>query len=183
MAFLSELWLPIVLSAVFVFIVSSIIHMVLPIHRNDHQPIPNEDKVLQTLRDNNVGGGQYSFPHCSDMKEYGSEEMQAKIKQGPVGFMTVLPGQYQLGKSLLAWFIYTLVVGVFVAYIAAKSQPPADEYMTIFQITGAIAVLAYGTAPIPDSVWRGIPWKNTFKHVIDGVIYGLVTAGTFAWLW
>ena len=42
---LFTLWLPILLSAVIVFIASSIIHMLLPWHRSDYPKVPNEDKV------------------------------------------------------------------------------------------------------------------------------------------
>ena len=50
MVSISALWLPILLSAVIVFVASSIIHMVLPVHRGDYRKLPEEDRVrvLQT---------------------------------------------------------------------------------------------------------------------------------------
>ena len=47
---LSALWLPIVLSAVIVFVASSIMHMLLPYHRSDYKALPDEDKILPALR-------------------------------------------------------------------------------------------------------------------------------------
>jgi len=47
---LSTLWLPILLSSVIVFVVSSVIHMALPWHKNDYPRVPNEDKVMECMR-------------------------------------------------------------------------------------------------------------------------------------
>ena len=47
---LTSLWLPILLSAVVVFAASSIIHMVLPYHRNDFKKLPDEEGFLAALR-------------------------------------------------------------------------------------------------------------------------------------
>ena len=62
MVYLADLWLPIVVSAVIVFFASSILHMVLPLHRNDYKKMPNEDKVLESLRNLGVPPGRLRFP-------------------------------------------------------------------------------------------------------------------------
>jgi len=184
MAFLADLWLPIILASVLVFVVSSIIHMATPMHKGDKQGIPGEVAVLEGMHSANIPPGDYMFPFCNDMKEMGSDEMIAKYKKGPVGFMTILPpGPPAIGKNLVLWFIYSLVISLFVAYIASLGLSAGAEYMKVFRMTGAVAVLAYALADIPTSIWWGSSWKTTFKFFIDGVIYGLVTAGTFAWLW
>jgi hypothetical protein len=33
------------------------------------------------------------------------------------------------------------------------------------------------------SIWYSRAWINTIKSTIDGLIYALLTAGTFGWLW
>jgi hypothetical protein len=43
--------------------------------------------------------------------------------------------------------------------------------------------MAYGVANIANSIWKAQPWSNTIKEVIDGLIYAMLTAGTFGWLW
>lgn len=68
---LASLWLPILLSALFVFVASSVIHMVLPIHRGDYRKLPQEDRVLDGLRDV-VPPGQYMFPCPDSMKDMGT---------------------------------------------------------------------------------------------------------------
>ena len=182
MAFLAELWLPILLSAVFVFIVSSLLHMVLPVHKGDVKKMPNEDAVLEAMRTGGTEPGEYMFPGCDSMEEMATPEMQEKLQRGPVGFMTVVPG-FHMGKSLVQWFAYSLLVGVFVAYLTRFALAPGADYLAVFRVAGTIAVLGYAVGNLPNSIWKGVSWKITAKFVFDGVLYGLVTAGAFAWLW
>ncbi|MFG0257644.1 MAG: hypothetical protein ACF8GE_07065 [Phycisphaerales bacterium JB043] len=184
MEFLTELWMAIVLASVLVFVVSSIFHMVLPLHKNDVTKMPNEDTVVEALRSAGVGPGAYMFPGCHDMKEWSTDEHKAKLEKGPVGWMTVMPqGGFNMGRSLVQWFIYSLVVSAFTGYVAWNSVVPTDDYLARFQIAGAVAFMAYGIGGIPESIWKGVSWKVTGKFLIDGLAYALVTAGTFAWLW
>jgi hypothetical protein len=184
MTFLAQLWLPILLSAVFVFIVSSVIHMALPIHKGDCKKLKNEDAVLESLRANGVEPGAYVFPCAGSMKEMGSPEMIEKQKRGPVGWLTVAPsGGFHLGESLAWWFVFCLIVGVFAAYVGWHALGAGAAYRAVFRITGAAAVLGYAVGHFQDSVWKGVRWGTTVKFILDGVVYGLVTAGTFGWLW
>ncbi len=184
MDFLTDLWLPILLSAVFVFIASSILHMVIPIHKGDYKKIPGEDLVLAEMRAQGLQPGEYMLPCASCMKDMASPEMIEKFNQGPVGFLTVMPnGPWTMGKSLVQWFIYSLLVSVFTAYVARHALDPGDAYLTVFRLTGTVAVLAYAFANIPNSIWRGASWGTALKFTFDGIVYGLVTAGAFGWLW
>jgi len=184
MAFLSDLWLPILLSAVFVFVVSSILHMALPFHKGDCKPLPGEEGVLDALRAAGVQPGEYMFPGAECMKDMGTPEMRAKFQRGPVGMMTVMPnGPINMGRSLAQWFVFSLVISVFCGYLATALLPHGAEYLAVFRLTGTVAVLAYGVSHVPDSIWKGVSWSITAKFLLDGVIYGLVTAGTFGWLW
>lgn len=183
MVTLTSLWLAIVLAGVAVFILSSIMHMALPIHRGDMGALAGEDDVLAAMREAKVTPGDYYFPF-SDCKDMKSEAQKEKWATGPVGFMTVLPnGPPAMGKALGIWFVYTLVVGFFVAYVTGRALDPAASYLQVFRISGAVAFLAYaGGAPVP-SIWKGQKWSTSFKFVFDGLTYALVTAGVFGWLW
>lgn len=181
MEFFLDHWLPILASAVFVFLASSVLHMFLPIHRNDYGQLPEEDQVLDAMRAAKLSRGHYVFPYASCMEEMQSEEMQAKQKTGPVGFMTVLePGPLNMGKSLGQWFVFTIVISVFVAYIASMSNIESGE---IFRMTSTVAFLGYAMSYIQDSIWKGMKWSITGKFMIDGIIYAVVTGATMAWLW
>lgn len=183
MAFLTELWLPILLSAVFVFVASSVIHMLLPIHKSDHRPLKDEARVLDALRPSSPSPGQYMFPWCTSMKDMGSPEYLEKVNRGPVGFMTVLPnGPMAIGRQLMQWFAYCVVTSIFVAYVASFAHAGTD-YMSVFRLTGTVGFLGYGLGAVIDSIWKAVPWTTSFKFLFDGLVYALVTAGTFGWLW
>ncbi|MHC4990116.1 MAG: hypothetical protein ACYTGC_03970 [Planctomycetota bacterium] len=188
MEFLTELWLPIVLSAVFVFILSSVFHIALPTHRSDYKKMKNEDAVLEALRSNGVEPGCYMFPNAGSMKEAGTPEMQEKLKTGPVGLLTVVPpGRFNMGKNLALWFGYSLLVSVLVAYVGwyglGVHAPVGMDYLDVFRVTGPAAILGYAVGYLHDSIWKGGSWVTTSKFIFDGVMYGLLTAGTFGWLW
>ena len=182
MVAIHTLWLPILLSAVFVFAASSIMHMVLPYHRSDYKKLPDEDKVLAALRSSGVSRAVYMFPHCTH-KDMKSPEMQEKFKQGPVGMVTVLPPGINMGKSLAQWFAYCVVVGVFTAYLAGRTLPTGTEYLAVFRVAGTVAFMAYGVGQLVNGIWLGQPWSSVAKHFIDGLVYSLLLAGTFGWLW
>ena len=184
MSILAALWQPIVLSAVFVFILSAIIHMVLKYHNSDYRRLPNEDAVRAAIRSGKPEPGQYVFPHCTDMKEMESPEMKQKYAEGPVGLMYLRrPGPMTMVPALVQWFLFTLMVSMFVGYVAAHALPPDAEYLRVFRIVGGAAFLAYALGHLPASIWSGKPWKVAAKEVFDGLLYALVTAGTFGWLW
>jgi len=184
MVAITALWLPILLSAVLVFIASSIIHMVLTYHRSDYGKLPNENRVLDALRGENLAPGSYMFPRAATLKDMGSPEMVEKFKRGPVGLLTMLPsGPPTMTKNLIQWFGFCLVVGVLVAYVAGRTLAPAAGYLPVFRIAGTVAFLGYVGARATDSIWFGQPWGTTAKHYIDGLVYGLLTAGVFGWLW
>jgi len=183
MVSLSALWLPILLSTVIVFIASSIMHTVLKYHQGDYRPLPEADKLLATLRAANLTRGMYVFPFSThkEMKSPGAIE---KYKQGPVGFMTILPsGPPAMPKFLAEWFVFCLIVSIFVAYITGRTVAPGVQYLAVFRVAGTVGFLAYGLGHLSDGIWKGQTWSATIKEVVDGLIYGLLTAGTFGWLW
>ncbi len=180
---LPALWLPILLSAVIVFVASSIMHMVLPYHRSDYKKLPDEDKVLPALRAAGLSRGLYVFPFCTH-KEMKSPAAIEKYNQGPVGMMTVFPsGPPFIPKFLGLWFGYCLVISFFVAYLAAHTMATGTYYLAVFRVVGTAAFLAYGLGTMSNGIWRGAPWSFVIKEVIDGLVYALLTAGTFGWLW
>ena len=180
---LTALWIPIVLAAVIVFVASSIIHMVLPYHRSDYQKLSDEDKLMAALRGAGLKRGLYMFPFCSH-KEMKSPAAIEKFKQGPVGMLTIFPsGPPAMPKFLAMWFVYCLIIGFFVAYLTGRTVAPRTEYLAVFRVAGTAAFLAYGLGHLSNGIWKGQPWSVVIKEVIDGLVFGLLTAGTFGWLW
>lgn len=184
MVAVTTLWLPILLSAVLVFVVSSIIHMVMPYHRSDYAQLPDEPGVRAALRPFAIPPGDYAVPYASAPKEMGTPEFTARMTEGPVALLTVRPnGPPAMGGALGAWFAYSLVVGVFAAYVASRALPLEADYLAVFRMVGTTAFAAYALALPSSSIWFGRQWSTTFKLMFDGLVYALVTAGVFGWLW
>ena len=184
MVTITSLWLPILVSAVAVFVASSIMHMVLTYHRADYHALPNEERLLEALRGASLTPGVYMYPYSGSVKEMGSPAMLEKFKRGPVGMLIALPaGQPAMTKYLVQWFGFCLLVGVFTAYVAGRALGPGAPYLTVFRIAGTVAFLGYAGAEAANSIWRGQPWGTTVKNYLDGLVYGLLTAGVFGWLW
>ena len=179
-----SLWLPILLSAVAVFVVSSIIHMLLTYHRSNMAQIPDEQAFRDAMRPLNVPPGEYMLPFAGSPKAMETEEFKKKLAEGPVGMLTILPNEpWPMGKSLMYWFIYSLVIGLFAAYIATRSLPAGAEYLAVMQIVGASAFGGYALGLIQNSIWYFRAWSTTFKFVFDGLVYAALTGGIFGWLW
>lgn len=184
MTFLAELWVPILLSAVFIFIASSVIHMATPMHKGDYKKLMNEAGLLESMRAHGVEPGTYMFPCAGSMKEMSSPEMIEKMKRGPVGWMTILPpGGANMGKCLVQWFLFSILVSVFAAYLGWHALGAGAPYLSVFRIVGTATFMAYALDHFTESIWKGLSWGTNFRFMVDGAIYALVTAGTFGWLW
>jgi len=181
---LTALWLPILLSAVIVFFASFIMHMVLAYHKSDYRKLPDEDRVTDALRSAGVTRGPaYFFPYFS-FKEMKSAPVIEKMNRGPVGLLTVLPsGPPAMGKNMVQWFLYCVVISIFAAYLSSRTLATGTAFLQVFRVVGIAALLGYGAAHAQESIWSGRSWVVTFKHLFDSVIYAVLTAGTFGWLW
>ena len=177
---LTMLWLPILVSAVIVFIASSIIWMALPIHKNDYKKLANENAVADAM--GSVPAGQYMFPYSGGGQM--TPEIKERFEKGPAGIMIIRePGPFSMGTQLVTWFIYCLVISLFVAYLTGRTLGAGHDYLEVFRVAGTAAVLGYAGAAAPNAIWFSKPWSVVVKDIVDGVVYGLLTAGVFGWLW
>jgi hypothetical protein len=184
MTTIAALWLPILLSAVAVYIASSIIHMAPLWHRNDCPRLPDQDRLMDAMRPFAPKPGEYMIPRASGMKEMKTPEFTEKLKRGPVVFMTVMRNEpIAMGKTLFQWFLFTVFIGVFAAYVASRTLPAGAEYLEVFRITGTTTFIAYAVGMWQQSIWYSRPWSTTVKFTLDGLIYALLTGGVFGWLW
>jgi hypothetical protein len=180
----AALWLPILLSAVAVFLASSVIHMATPWHKGDYPAPPRQDELQAAMRPFDLPPGDYMMPRAADMAAMQAPEFQEKLRQGPVLTMTVMPnGPWTMGKSLVQWFVYSLVVSFLAGYVPGRALAAGAEYMLVFQMVSVTAFLGYALA-----LWQGTIWYHrgvglTLRSTIDGGIYALITGGVFGWLW
>ncbi len=184
MVSLFSLWLPILVSAIVVFLASSVIHMVFTYHKNDLQKLPDEEGTMDALRPLNLPQGDYYMPFCGTAKDMKDPVLVEKMGKGPVALITVFEnGMPKMGKQLFQWFIYILVVSIFAAYIASHALTTESSYLAVFRFVGCTAFIGYSLALWQNFIW----WKKSLRYVIfsslDGLIYACLTAGVFGWLW
>ena len=181
MVALTELWLPILVSAVVLQFVSALIHTAFTFwHTPDYWHVDDERPILDALR--RVKAGMYLVPRMTPKP---TPEQRAEWESGPTALMYVRnPARFSFPQTLLKYFVYCLVSAVFVAYIAGETLAPGTPYLRVFQIAGAAGTIfwAFGNN-ISDAIWYGKPWRIAFKYVIDGLLYGSLMGGVFGWLW
>jgi hypothetical protein len=181
---LMELAVPIVLSAVLVFVASSIIHMASPWHKSDFPRLGNEDQVMSALRPLQIPPGDYFVPRPASREDMKSPAFLEKVKEGPMVVFTVMPpGPMAMGRNLAQWFGYCVIVSIFSGYLAGRALPHGADTGRVWQFTSAAAFAAYALALWQMSIWYRRSWAITMKATVDGLIYGLLTAAAFGWLW
>lgn len=179
-----SLWAPILLSAVFVFLLSSVIHMVLGYHAGDYGKLPSEDDAMAALRKLGIPPGDYVFPCAGGPKDMKNPEFLKKVELGPLGSMTIIPrAGFAMGKRLVQWFIYSIVVGIVAAHAAGSVLAPGAGYRPVFHTVALVAFAGYALALWQSPIWKSTKWSTTLKATFDGLLYALLTAGTFGWLW
>lgn len=180
-----SLWVPILLSAVLVFVGSSVIHMALKYHRNDFRKLPDEDAAMDALRPMNIPPGDYLMPYTGGGQDMNTDEFKAKIERGPIATLTVYPPDSftNMGPQLAQWFAYCVLVGIVVAYVAGRTLGAGVEYLTVFRLTGTVAFACYAMSLPQKSIWFKQGWGATLKSMFDGLVYACLTAGAFGWWW
>ena len=181
---LLQLWLPIILGGLFSWIASAIIHTVIKYHNADYKKLSNEDQVAAAFRQSQPKPGLYHMPHCIDMKEMQNESMQEKLKSGPIAMISVFEnGLPKMGKLLIQQILFFIVACIMIAYIATLTLNSSSDFMSIFRILMIVGFLTFGYGIIPHSIWLGQPWANCIRYLFDALIYAVIIAATFAWLW
>jgi hypothetical protein len=184
MSFIAELWIPILVSAVLIFVASSLIHMVFKWHNSEYRKLSNEDAVRSAMRAGSPAPGQYVIPHCADMKAMGTPEMQQKFIEGPIAFVTVRPlGPPKMGGALGLWFVYVLGVCAIAAYVAFKVLPEGATFYGVARVVGSLSFLAYVGGSVQMGIWMGKPWSSVAKDALDGIIYAAIAGSIFGCFW
>ncbi|MCB9844804.1 MAG: hypothetical protein H6811_02295 [Phycisphaeraceae bacterium] len=181
MEFLTDLWLPILVASVLVFIASAVIWMAMPHRRKEFQKLPNEQGAIDAIA--GAPAGQYMAPYCdhSSMKD---PEQRTRYMEGPAGLIVVFPHpRRSMGLCMALSFVVYLIISSVVAYIARHALVDGASYLRVFQLVGATAFAAYSLGGISNVIWFQKPYKMIINDIIDGLVYGLLTAGAFASMW
>lgn len=192
MDMLLPLWLPILLSAAAVWIVSMILGLPFFHHKNDWIGLPaeQEDALAAFLRAQGIKPGNYLFPDFRTREAMESEKVKKALNEGPVGHLSLWTTPMGMGGKLAATFVVYLVVSTLIAYLTRVAIPSGGvggtgeaSFGRVFQVAGTAGILAYGFAHMPSAIWWGAYKRTIVANVIDGVIYGCITGAIFAWRW
>jgi hypothetical protein len=183
MELLLPLWLPILLSAVAVWIVSAVVWMALPHHKQDFIGLPDEDGFMDYMRKSGIKAGNYGFPDCRGSAAMKSEKVQKAWQEGPVGHLIVWQTPLTMGGKMVATFIVYLVVGTLIGYLTRVAIPGAAPFARVFQVAATAGILAYCFSFIPNAIWWGSYRRTIVANFIDGILYGAITGAIFAWRW
>ncbi|MDO8544883.1 MAG: hypothetical protein Q7S40_30935 [Opitutaceae bacterium] len=185
MTALLTLWLPILLSAVVVFVISSLIHMVIKWHAPDYRGFANEDAVRDAIRAGNPAPGRYVVPYCADMKEMGGEAMLKKYREGPVGHIVLAPaGAPNMGKHLGLWFLWSLAIAAVAAFLATRLLGLDHSHArAAAKLVGAVTFIAHGFGTMQESIWMARPCSSSAKYLLDAALYAVGSGCVFLWLW
>lgn len=179
----AAIWLPTLVAAVAVFIVSSIIHMVIRWHQHDESKLPSEDAVAEALR--GLPPGEYRFPYAASMEEMKSPAFQEKAARGPMGRIGIYGGDLSAGfrNALILWFLYSIVAGFIAGHVAYAALGTNTDGHDIFHTVALTAFAGYGLALVQQSIWGTKQWGPTIKSLVDALLYAIVTGLVFVWLW
>jgi hypothetical protein len=181
---LAALWAPILIATVVVFLASSVIHMAPLWHRGELPAVPNEEKVSDALRPFAIPPGDYMLPRAANMEAMKSSAFTERVLLGPNMILTVLPNTpWSMGRNLVLWFLYCLVVSIFTAVVAGCAFPTDAPYGSLLRVAGVTSFLGYTAALWQMSIWYRRSWKTSIKATIDGIIYAAITAVAFGWHW
>lgn len=181
---IASLLAPTLVAAVLVFVASFVLHMLLPLHRSDFARVPDEDGLMAALRPLDLPPGEYMVPCPTGPAAMKDPAFVEKMNRGPKAFFTVMPpGPPTMGKQLVTWFVFCVIVGILAAYVTGRALPPGGDRMNVFRFSSTVAFIAYAVADWSNSIWYLRKWSTTLKNTFDGLVYGLLTGLAFAWLW
>jgi hypothetical protein len=184
MTFVAHLWLPVVVSAFFVFLASSIIWTMMPHHQKEWHKLPGEAAVLAALRAQPAEPGLYALPGIDHPADRKSAAWKADLERGPIAYVTLVRGgMAPMGPKMFTSLVGNLVVSFFCAYIASHVLQPGASYLEVFRVVGTLGFMSYSFAKIQDSIWFGWPWRSLLAQAADALLFGCLMGGTFGWLW
>lgn len=184
MLFAMELWKPILLGGLAVFVMSALVWTLLPHHRTEWAKLMNEDAVGEALRGASPAPGLYAIPHMGGMSGAGTTEEKAKLIRGPIAYITILRnGAPAMGPMMVKSALSSIVIAFFIAYVGWHTLPPGTEYLKVFRVVGTMGFMTYALGSMSESIWFGRPWSSFALQALDALMYGLILGGVFGWLW
>ncbi|MHC4939087.1 MAG: hypothetical protein ACYTHK_08980 [Planctomycetota bacterium] len=182
---LGALWLPILLSAAGIFFASFVMWMISPHHKSDFGPVPDEDGLMGTLREQGIKlPGQYVFPHCASTEQMKDPAFIEKYDAGPSGIMILRPqGSMSMGKNLAKSFVYNVLLVLIPAYLATLGIQKGADGKLVFRFISTGVWLGCSGAVGWNMIWWNKSGSSTAKEVFDGLVYGVIAGAIFTAMW
>lgn len=180
---LLPLWLPIVLSAVVVWIASLIASTALPHHKKDFVALPDEDGFAGDMRRRGIPPGNYLFPDFRGREAMKSAKVAKALNEGPVGHLIVWKTPLTMGDKMLGTLLVHLVVCTLIAYLTRVAIPGPAPFLKVFQVATTAGILAHCFSFIPAALWWGSYKRTIVANVVDGVVFGVMIGAIFGWRW
>jgi hypothetical protein len=180
---ISSLGLPILLSAIAVFVASFLAWVVIGHHTPDWNELPDEEATITLLQKSGAKAGQYMFPMMRSKEQMADESKQRRMDSGPWGTVNIWARPVNMGRNLLQTFVFYLVASFFVGYLGTLALDPGASFSRVFQVTGTAGILAYAFGGVPNAIWFGTHFRSAIMDVIDGICFGLITGLVFASMW
>lgn len=159
------------------FIWSAIAHMATPLGAAGMSVLPEEERVLTTLRETVPQSGMYFYPGA-DMKNLTEEqqkEWEARIKKGPTGLLIITTGggeamsPRQLGSELV---VNILAAGVAAFLVSLMAAP----FLTRVLAVALLGVFAFLATSASYWIWYNFPTAFVSAELITEVV-GWLLAG------
>ena len=176
--------LPVMLSAAFVWLASAASWMALPHHIGEYRGVKDEADLADALRRQSLPRGQYILPHLDRWEDAATPGGRERFVNGPVAFLTILPNRVpSIRRHLLLTLAHYVLVAAGIAWAAQTFIPLGAAYAQVFPPVAIMALLAHGSALIPEAIWYGKPWGNVLRGLLDAAVFALLTAGSMAATW
>ena len=181
---LTGLWIPIVISACSLLLISGIVSCFVRPRLSDWKELPEEDGTVEFLQKSGISPGLYLFPGRRKRADALSEESrQQRMDSGPWGTISIGSRPPNLARKLMQSMAFFLVLNILVAHLATQALDPGDGFLAVFQFTGTAAALSCAFGGIPNAIWLGAHFRAAWIDVIQGVAYGIITGAVFAAFW
>ena len=181
---MTAILLPVFVTAIVLFIASSIAWTVSPHHRQDWVGHPTEKEFLEQLAASEVPRGQYIFPFITPTEMKDPERM-ATYEKGPHGTLNVWGSKPSMPRNLALTFLTFLVACFFIGYLtySAVGTGETADFSKVFQIAGTAGLCTWCFSFIPNGIWFGKTLRSTVMDIADGFVYGILTGLSFGIMW
>jgi len=179
---MSRNFLAAVAGGIVLFIWGFLSWVVLPIHTHTMKNIPNEDRVIDVLRESIDAKGMYVIPGMPHAQGAPSPEAEKawleKYQRGPVGMIMYDPlgSSPMMPMQMVTGIVLNMLSALVVAWFLSRSTASASPYLARVAFCGMFGVFIMLASQLVAWNWFNEPNDWTAGLIIDSLI-GWLLAG------